>query len=165
MLLIGSPISWKIATGNYLFAFLTLLRLFIKCDVQRNEGFNRVLKLLVERARAILLILLSARGAAKCALGVGSASAPKRWRDRRERAEQLHEDCLANIDEATRILRQEPERFIPILKPPPPEAALPTVLPSEYSKLWPNEEMVSRLSWVLVLVADNRRELLYENVC
>ena len=69
--------------GPKLFTVIKLARMFLKADVQENEGANSLIRCITDRAKNIGLPLLCARTCIKKALGLGARGAPSQWSDRR----------------------------------------------------------------------------------
>lgn len=76
-----------------LYSAMLAIRLHATGTVQPCEGVNSLIRFQDQRSPNIGLPLLSARIKLKKALGIGSRSAPKGWRLRREGARKLVELC------------------------------------------------------------------------
>ena len=99
--------------GVNLFCVGKMIKVYMKCDVRVNEGWNSLLKTICTRCRRIGLALLSARVNLKKFLGVGSRSAPSKWSVLKPRVEQAMKQCLESFDSGYHDVQGDEERWAP----------------------------------------------------
>ncbi len=85
-------------TGTQLYAVTLALRMYLPCEVETNEGYNRLVKCIADRAPNIKLSLLDARANIKKRLGVGSRGACSKWSVVRSSSERILEETLEHYE-------------------------------------------------------------------
>ena len=98
-----------------LYMVCRLIAVFHHGDVWANEGFNHLLKSVIERSHNIRHALLDARSRIKKELGVGVRGVSTRWREIKPRAVNLVNKCVDEYNDVKK--RADISRYA---KPPLP---------------------------------------------
>ena len=85
-------------TGKHLYGIALTLRMHLPCEVETNEGYNRLVKCIADRSPNIKLALLDARANIKKRLGVGSRGASSKWSTVRSSAALILDESLAHSE-------------------------------------------------------------------
>ena len=83
-----------------LFSVCLALRVHLFPDVEQNEGYNSIIRCIIERCRHISLPLLAARANIKKTLGLGSRSSSSKWSS--VRSGYHHEGAAAVLEDPDR---------------------------------------------------------------
>ena len=122
---------------------LRLVRKLIVCDIQENEGINRVITLIGQRCPCISKSLLDARVKTKYTLGMHTGGAhAKRWSERREKAQATLELCTSHLHLAKGVMSQT-DRWAPVA----PAEGLPPVTSSGLAYINPRLRLTPTRTW------------------
>jgi hypothetical protein len=97
-------------TGNTLYAIAKVMRRHVPCEVETNEGYNRLVKCVSERSPNINLCLLDARVNVKKRINVGSRGATTRWSQVRDRATHILNEAV-DFGSDLSIVSVDPDRW------------------------------------------------------
>ncbi len=131
--------------GNQLYVICKLFRRCLRCDVQANEGYNRLLKVISTRSPNMTLPLLDARTNVKKLLGVGARGACTRWTHVRNKATEVLEAATNFYDSHASVLS------IDRWTTPLPSHGLPeeTVVSKVYSTISPEARVTASNKWAV----------------